>query len=82
LSNVLKPGQVYIKYHELGLEINGETKKISKCVFTGPLPKCEEQLFCRMALKNQKYVSDNIDSLCRPFRASSAYRDARPLSRS
>jgi len=43
LSNVVKPSQVYIKYHELDLEING--KKISKCVFTVPLPECEEQLF-------------------------------------
>lgn len=49
MSNVVKPSQVYIKYHELGLEINGE--KISKCVYTVPLPECEEQLFSGWQLK-------------------------------
>lgn len=49
MSNVVKPSQVYIKYHELGLEINGE--KISKCVFTVSLPECEEQLFSGWQLK-------------------------------
>lgn len=49
----MKPSHVCIKYHELGLEINGQ--KISKCVFTVPLPECEKQLF-----SGWQYVSDNM----------------------
>lgn len=49
MSNVVKPSQVYVKYHEHGLEINGE--KIIKCVFTVPLPEFEEQLFSGWQLK-------------------------------
>ena len=49
MSDVVKPSQVYIKYRALGLEINGE--KISKCVFTVPIPECEERLFSGWQLK-------------------------------
>jgi hypothetical protein len=49
LSDVVKPSHMYIKYCELCLEVNGE--EISKCVFTVPLPECEEWLFSGWQLK-------------------------------